>query len=351
MSLSWSFSYGSDSGKVSIKDDIWFFGYPCSSSASCSNIKVTIEAGTYLFELWGAQGGDSLHSSYESSVGPYPGAVGGYTLAAKTFDSKTELELFIGGMGGLGDDISAGFNGGGKGYGSNFYNKGAAGGGATDIRIKSGGSSSKILIAGGGGGSNTFQQSDYNQKATTGVGGGLEGGKGIKCLGGGQNSKSDPSCTPGTLGQGAAGKSPYGSGGGGGYYGGSAGANRGENGGGGSGFIDSSFTKTNGITPTTLDGTKSFPRSTLLDSGNETGHEGNGAVRITKLSPARTFGQTIGRTLFQTFAPTQTRTAIPRHIYELCFAIVRNSERDSCIASGKKKFLVTMCQVMLIGLK
>ena len=271
-------------------------------------------------------------------------------MAAKTFGSKSELEFFIGGMGGQEFYLSAGFNGGGKGSGGDFYNKGAGGGGATDVRIKSGSSSTRILVAGGGGGSNTFQQSSYSQINATGVGGGLEGGKGTVCFGGSQSLKTDSSCTAGTLGQGAAGSS-YGSGGGGGYYGGSGGKGQGQNGGGGSGFIDPSFTKVNGITPTTLDGTKSFPKATLFESGNETGHEGNGAIRITKLSPPRTFFQTIGRTFMQTFAPTPTKSPIPRYILELCFSLVKKSERDTCIAGGRKKYIISLTQILLVSLK
>ena len=283
--------------------------------------------------------------------------------------------MYIGGQGITNKNgenyAQGGFNGGGRGAVGTSNHKVGSGGGATDIRIGCKTLGCRKIVAGGGGGAGAATSSTTQDVSFGGSGGGIKGtdgngydsltdnykGTGATQTGPGKGGTLQAKAEDGKLGIGGAlecsGKcfSSSGGGGGGGYYGGSAGANRGENGGGGSGFIDSSFTKTNGITPTTLDGTKSFPRSTLLDSGNETGHEGNGAVRITKLSPARTFGQTIGRTLFQTFAPTQTRTAIPRHIYELCFAIVRNSERDSCIASGKKKFLVTMCQVMLIGLK
>ena len=148
MSLSWTFSYSGSSGKVTSSDKKWLFSYPCSSNSSCSYYRVTLTPGVYFFELWGAQGGDSLHGGYQA----YPGAVGGYTSAAKSFTNDTELNLYIGGMGGLYNDFSGGFNGGGEGSGSNDANKGGGGGGATDVRIINGGSSTKILVAGGGGG-------------------------------------------------------------------------------------------------------------------------------------------------------------------------------------------------------
>jgi hypothetical protein len=294
MTLSWTFSYGGNSGNVAKSGNVWLFSYPCSSNSSCSSYKVTLTQGVYFFELWGAQGGNSEYDQ----KGAYTGAVGGYTAAAKSFINSTELELYIGGMGGLSNDLSGGFNGGGNGSGDHYYRKGAGGGGATDVRIINGGSHVKILVAGGGGGSNTWQQDYYNQIVSSGVGGGLEGGKGTVCLGGAQTSRSDSNCYLGTSGRGANGAS-YGSGGGGGYFGGNAGKNYGRNGGGGSGYIDPSISTINGIVPVTLSGTNSFPVPSLTNSGNETGHQGNGAIRITNIGPV-------------------SPTPIPEHIRELC---------------------------------
>jgi hypothetical protein len=142
MTLSWTFSYGGNSGNVAKSGNVWLFSYPCSSNSSCSSYKVTLTQGVYFFELWGAQGGNSRHSAYQT----YAGAVGGYTAAAKSFINSTELELYIGGMGGLSDDLSGGFNGGGNGNGGYFNYKGAGGGGASDVRIINGESSTKILV-------------------------------------------------------------------------------------------------------------------------------------------------------------------------------------------------------------
>ena len=301
MSLSWTFSYSGSSGKVTSSDKKWLFSYPCSSNSSCSYYRVTLTPGVYFFELWGAQGGDSQHTSYHA----YQGAVGGYTSAAKSFTNDTELNLYIGGMGGLNIDLSGGFNGGGMGSADTSYTyvrKGAGGGGATDVRIINGGSSTKILVAGGGGGSNTYQQSNYGQIVSSGVGGGLEGGTGTVCLGGAQTSRVDNTCYLGTSGQGASG-SGWGSGGGGGYFGGNGGKGEGYSGGGGSGFIDPSISTINGIVPVTLSGTNSFPVPSLTSSLNETGHEGNGAIRITYIEPI-------------------THTPIPEHIKNLCKNII-----------------------------
>jgi hypothetical protein len=293
MSLSWTFSYSGSSGNVTNNGNKWLFSYPCSSNSSCSYYRVTLTPGVYFFELWGAQGGDSYHSSYQT----YQGAVGGYTAAAKSFINDTELNLYIGGMGGLYHDLSGGFNGGGTGSGNDFANKGAGGGGATDVRIINGGSTTKILVAGGGDGSGTWQYGSYNQIITSGVGGGLEGGTGTVCLGGAQTSRVDNKCYSGTSGQGASGTGE-GSGGGGGYFGGNAGKSGGQNGG-GSGYIDPSISSINGIVPVTLSGTNSFPVPSLTSSLNETGHEGNGAIRITNIGPS-------------------SRTPIPKHIKDLC---------------------------------
>lgn len=269
MSLTWTFSYGNNIGNVERYNGVWLFRYPClTSNSSCSNYEVTIKPGFYLFELWGAQGGDVTYN-----LKLIAGALGGYTFAVLPFDIETNLQLFVGGMGGHGDDFSGGFNGGGQGSGRddyyNYDNKGAGGGGATDVRMKSGSSTTKILVAGGGGGSNSWQIPKYNQEVATGVGGGLEGGKGTVCLGAGQSQKTDPTCTAGSLGQGASGAN-QGSGGGGGYYGGSGGKDQGQSGGGGSGYIDKKVEIINGIIPTTLSGKKSFPNPSLSVPGNET---------------------------------------------------------------------------------
>lgn len=277
MTVNWVFSSSANGGSVTKDETTWLFSYPCSDNASCSPYTVVLSKGVYLFELWGAQGGNSRHSSYQI----YGGALGGYTKAAVSFGNTVTLNFYIGGMGGLSGSPSGGYNGGGTGSGSDFNNVGAGGGGATDIRLDN----EKILVAGGGGGSNTWQYSNYGVVESNGVGGGLSGGKGNVCLGAGQSAISDTTCTSGSLGQGAAGYG-YGSGGGGGYYGGSGGTTYGQNGGGGSGFISSKITTMNSIEPTTLSGANSFPKATLLNTGNEVGHQGCGAIRLTYLSKA-----------------------------------------------------------------
>ena len=110
--------------------------------------------------------------------------------------------------------------------------------------------------------------------------------------------KTDSSCNVGSLGKGADGYY-QGSAGGGGYYGGSGGKNKGQAGGGGSGFINTSyFPVVNGITPVTIPGNESFPKPSIVDAGNETGHTGHGAIRVTSLIPAR----------------SPTRSPIPKNI-------------------------------------
>ena len=164
------------------------------------------------------------------------------------------------------------------------------GGGATHIATKMGllntlsnSISDILLVAGGGGGAG------WNQTPVGGYGGGTVGGNGSNNIssqwngfGGTQSSggaassgsPSNGSTTAGSFGQGGsgAGSSDGGAGGGGGYYGG-GGATI-SAGGGGSGYINTSK-----LTSTaTIAGNTAFTSPTGV---NETGHTGNGYIRIT----------------------------------------------------------------------
>ena len=91
--------------------------------------KVTLPAGTYRLEAWGAQGGSN-------------GGKGGYTDGVATFTEPTDVYIYVGGSGDNG-----GFNGGEAGS--------SVGGGATDFRLVSGDTlaalQSRFMVAGGGG--------------------------------------------------------------------------------------------------------------------------------------------------------------------------------------------------------
>ncbi len=94
---------------------------------------VTLPAGKYVFETWGARGGNGS------------GGYGGYSTGQLNISSSTTFYIYVG--------SSAGYNGGGNSMLS--YSKG---GGATDIRLNNGAWSdaislrSRIIVAGGGGG-------------------------------------------------------------------------------------------------------------------------------------------------------------------------------------------------------
>lgn len=245
---------------------------------------VILPKGQYKLECWGAQGGYRSSSSY--------GGNGGYSVGILNLTQKTTVYLYAGGAGNTGK-TAGGFNGGGK---RDSYN---GGGGGTDIRIGSDSLYARVIVAGGGGSDGA---SDKNGMYGGGTSGGTTiqnygsgGGGGTQTTGGtGGNSNNNA----GTFGQGGSGlssSSGYGGAGGGGWYGGggsfpdySGDDDRG--GGGGSGYIytsstassypsgcllNSSYYLTNAITVT---GNTAFTSPT---GANETGHTGNGYVRIT----------------------------------------------------------------------
>ena len=249
----------------------------------CENF--TISPGSYLFELWGAQGGNCNYS--ESGRG-------GYTKAKIVLHHSQQFIVCVGGEGSYSSSefVEGGFNGGGR-NGKSPYNEscGGSGGGATDIRILD----DRILVAGGGGGASEYYfKGDFRGYRLGGYGGGNEGGKSSKDpdyqngnggnqtnggKGGHYNSHLyNPSCSgtdgmKGTGGDGNATAYAGAGGGGGGYYGGGGGADIGS-GGGGSGYISEEYSG------------KLIPGNTEFLSPlgkNEKGHAGNGYARITVL--------------------------------------------------------------------
>ena len=97
--------------------------------------RARIPPGIYLFEVWGAAGGDRKGPGDSIAYG----GKGGYTSGYTAHTSK-ELYIFIGTQGNSGDTIGkGGWNGGGNSlYISSYYCGkcgGAGGGGATDISL------------------------------------------------------------------------------------------------------------------------------------------------------------------------------------------------------------------------
>ena len=261
----------------------------CPYSGSAKSI--ILPKGQYKLECWGAQGGYRSSSSY--------GGNGGYSAGILNLTQKTTVYLYTGGAGNTGK-TAGGFNGGGR---RNSYN---GGGGGTDIRIGSNSLYARVIVAGGGG-------SDGASSIKGGYGGGTAGGTSPSGYGnGGQGATQTAGGTgtnSGSFGQGGLGSngsSGYGGAGGGGWYGGSgtvpdSSGDDDKSGGGGSGYVYTTNTATN------------YPSGCLLNSSyyltnaqttagntsftsptgtNETGHTGNGYVRITVIE-AKGSGNTL----------------------------------------------------------
>lgn len=205
---------------------------------------VTLPAGKYKLETWGASGGNSEHGA--------GGGNGGYSKGTITLDNETTLYIAVG-------QAQGPFNGGGYGYSSD----GTYGGGATSIATVSGelatlvNNKDSILLVAGGGGSGGCTSwhggagGGANQSGQQGYGGSSFGAGGY---GGTLNGSSQNNGAYGAgFGQGGSSSSGYygSGGGGGGYYGGSAGENQsggGTAGGGGSGYASPLLTDISGTT-------------------------------------------------------------------------------------------------------
>ena len=258
-------------------------------SATGAVQNVTLNAGTYKLEVWGAQGGN-----YNTT---YTGGKGGYSYGTLTLNNTTNLYVYVGKQAQTITTnrtvTTGGFNGGGNGYNryySGTYTYAQGGGGATDIRIRQDSLYSRVIVAGGGSGATNRTNGYY--------GGGTSGGTGLSGYAGSQTSAG----TNGSFGTGGSATTSgnnykYGSaGGGGGWYGGGASTSYSDNtnydtySGGGSGYVYTSSTASNYpsgnlLTSTyyltnaaTLAGNTSF---TSTSGGTETGHSGNGYAKIT----------------------------------------------------------------------
>lgn len=251
----------------------------------------TLDPGKYILECWGAQGG-----SYSS----YSGGAGGYSIGTITLSQRTNLYIYVGGQPATQTSTGAtsgGFNGGGAGCSRTYHYStyGQGGGGASDIRIGQDSFYARVIVAGGGGGSSS------EDSFTTKYGGGISGGSSVSGYGATQTSAG----TNGLFGQGGAATTSgtnynYGSGGGGGgFYGGGACSSYSDStnyrtyNGGGSGYVYTSNTASNYpsgcllnssyylTNAQTISGNQNFQSPT---GDTETGHVGNGYVKITKLT-------------------------------------------------------------------
>lgn len=277
----------------------------------------TLTPGRYKLECWGAQGGNSNQSN-----GTYGnGGKGGYSTGILNVSTNTTIYITVGGQGQngvLNTRTAGGFNGGGDGYGTNNSGVGGGGGGASDISLTSPVFShssyfinnirdtnsllSRIIVAGGGG-SAGYDVS--NNAANGGAGGGTTGQDGLSnrvyhgtggkqtTFGtGGSSEEPNRYSVQAKFGCGASASNStdVAPGGGGGWYGGGLHC---DSAGGGSGYVYTPTTASNYPSgcllnsayylsnAQTIAGNQSFPSPT---GGTETGHSGNGYVRITKLT-------------------------------------------------------------------
>lgn len=277
----------------------------------------TLTPGRYKLECWGAQGGNSNQSN-----GTYSnGGKGGYSTGILNVSTNTTIYITVGGQGQNGvfnTRTAGGFNGGGDGYGTNGSGVGGGGGGASDISLMSPVFShssyfinnirdtnsllSRIIVAGGGGSAGYDVR---NNAANGGAGGGTTGQDGLSnrvyhgtggkqtTFGtGGSSEESNRYSVQAKFGCGASASNStdVAPGGGGGWYGGGLHC---DSAGGGSGYVYTPTTASNYPSgcllnsayylsnAQTIAGNQSFPSPT---GGTETGHSGNGYVRITKLT-------------------------------------------------------------------
>ena len=257
---------------------------------------ITLPKGTYKLECWGAQGGNGTASPSNNSQ--LFGGKGGYSYGVFSPTSDTVLYLYSGGQGSTATGSTSsgpngGYNGGGAGSknGSNNSNTqtSGGGGGATHIAITSGllntlssSTASILLIAGGGGGAGGWYGSFSTQSSNGGYGGGNSGGSAAN--GGGYSVSGGTQSSGYSFGQGASASTHVDQGGGGGgYYGGYCSTGTSDSnicgGGGGSGYINTSKL----TSASTIAGNTSFTSPT---GEVETGHSGNGYIRITVQSIA-----------------------------------------------------------------
>ena len=267
-------------------DHVYLFNY-----TECTVSKLILSPGVYRFEVWGAS---SLLTQ----------SMGGYSSGYLRVRHPLPLFIHLGGMGDIGfGTVQGGCNGGGDAQttSSNIL----SGGGGTDIRAYEDTLYHRFIVAGGGaGGGDNYYGGGEKGRENGGYGRGHAGNQthpGIGC-------SFTNECNSGTFGFGGNGSKSlagFGAGGGGGWYGGASGAKTDTNGwggaGAGSGYV---LNETSYKPPNYALRTEMYMFKTELLSGNvkfvtpdhsteKVGNAGNGAARITFISPL--FCATINR--------------------------------------------------------
>src|SRR5690606_25028833 len=220
-------------------------GYSQTYTYTGSVQTVTLPAGNYEIEMWGANGGGTTGANANANV-PKLGGIGGYAKGNMTLTTSTSVNIYVGGKGATEAlNVAGGFNGGGNsGGGTGVSGVCGSGGGASDIRIGGNALTDRQIVAGGGGAAGYQECNGSPNVITGGHGGGLTGGSpipanyvnrighgGTQTAGGAAGSDVTYAVpSPGTFGLGGDGgvtssSSGNGAGGGGGWYGGGAGSN------------------------------------------------------------------------------------------------------------------------------
>lgn len=264
----------------------------CPYSGTYKNI--ALPKGTYKLECWGAQGGNGANSSSGFyNISGAVGGKGGYSTGILTLSSSQTVYLYTGGKGGCisssANDYTGGFNGGGTGGVSGSMSRSGGGGGASDIRIGSNSLYARVIVAGGGGATSWGPNTESGD-----AGGGTSSVAGSNSPG---LSTQTSGNSFGAGGNGYSSSSFYNinGAGGGGWYGGKVSTSNYSSGnkchgGGGSGYVYTSSTASNYpsgcllnsthylSSASTIAGDTSFTSPT---GSSETGHSGNGYIRIT----------------------------------------------------------------------
>lgn len=135
---------------------LYVFATTHNYSTASSYSSLTLPAGTYKLQCWGAQGGsNAADSTY--GITAKAGGKGGYSEGQLTVVNETTVRAYVGGQG---SSSAGGYNGGGSTSGTSTYNSGGVlgiskmggGGGASDIRLSDGSLYSRMIVAGGGSG-------------------------------------------------------------------------------------------------------------------------------------------------------------------------------------------------------
>ena len=252
---------------------------------------VTLKAGIYEIEMWGANGGSTQWNS---------GGKGGYSKGTLTLSAPTQIYIYVAERGKTSSAVAtpSSFGGGGAvaaHTNTGYISNGASGGGASDIRVLADNLNNRILVAGGGGGANSYGNGSTAFSGNGGHGGGLngldgqlagtylQGGGGTQTAGGAAGNSG----TAGSFGFGGGNTSNLvGTGGGGGWYGGGS-TYSGSGAGGGSGYVltstsnkPSGYFAQNASYYITSGGTYCATESGFVANPDVSG---NGLVRITPL--------------------------------------------------------------------